>query len=281
MTSRDLTSAPDAEFALRGVTKKYPGFALGPLDLVVPRGFVMGLVGANGAGKTTAIKVGLGMVHPDEGRAQDVDRTRLGVVMDSAPYPALWKVRDVHRALAPFYPRWDQARFDELLGWAGIDEKKCIKELSRGMSMRLQLAVALSHGAELLVLDEPTSGLDPLARRELVDMLAEFMTDERHSVLFSTHITTDLDRVADYITLLHNGRVLTSGTRDELVESFRTVRGARSHLDDVRGLVRGLRLHDAGWEGLMATEHTVALNGSAAVEEPSLDDIIVAFAKEN
>lgn len=279
-TAPSLEGALGASFALRGVTKHYDGFTLGPLDLVVPRGYVMGLVGANGAGKTTAIKIGLGLVHPDGGEAAPLDRTKLGAVFDTPPYVPTWRVRDVNRAVAPFFPGWDQDRFDELLDWGGIDPKKRIKALSRGMGMRLQLAVALAHHAELLVLDEPTSGLDPLARSELVDMLAEFMTDENHAVLFSTHITTDLDRIADFLTILHAGKVLRSAPTDELIDGFRIVRGPSSELDGVRDLVHGLRRHGAGWEGVMATEDTVALNGSAVVEEPSLDEIIIAFAKE-
>lgn len=274
-------NAPDSAFELRGVTKHYEGFQLGPLDLIVPPGYVMGLVGANGAGKTTTIKIGLGMVHPTTGHAAPIDKARLGVVLDAAPYPTIWRVRDLNRGIAPFYPTWDQRRFETLVSWAGIEPGKYLKDLSRGMSMRLQLAVALSHGAELLVLDEPTSGLDPLARSELIDMLAEFMIDEQHSVLFSTHITADLEKIADYVTVLHAGRVLSSGPRDELIDSFRIVRGATADLDPVRPLVHGLREHRAGWEGVMATEDTVTLNNSTVIEAPTLDEIIVAFAKES
>lgn len=267
-------------FELRGVTKRYEDFTLGPLDLVVPRGYVMGLVGANGAGKTTAIKVALGLVHPDAGAVSVLPHEQVGVVFDQPAYVAEWTAAQVGRALGPFYPAWDDARFGELLAWAGIEPGKRVKDLSRGMGMKLQLAVALSHGAELLILDEPTSGLDPLARSQLLEMVADFMVDESHSVLFSTHITTDLEKVADHVTVLHEGGVLTSTTLDELADDFRMVHGPAAELDAVRRLVRGLREHAHGWEGLMATEDTVGLGRGAVVEAPTLEQIVVHLAKE-
>ena len=267
---------------LRGITKRRDGFTLGPLDLVVPRGYVMGFVGANGAGKTTTIKIALGLVRPDGGTVGLLDHARLGVVQDAPAYVGEWSAAEVGRAVGPFYPDWDAAGFAQLLAWAGIDPTKRVKALSRGMGMKLHLAVALSHGAELLILDEPTSGLDPLARSELLDMVAEFMTVESHSVLFSTHITTDLEKIADYITVIDDGRIVASTTCDELVDAYRMVRGAASDLDaDLRPLVHGLREHGAGWEGLIATEDTVALGRSAVAEQPSLEEIVVHLAKEH
>lgn len=265
---------------LRGVTKHRDGFTLGPLDLVVPRGYVMGFVGANGAGKTTAIKIALGLVHQDAGEVNVLPHDRVGVVFDQPAYVADWTAAQVGRAVAPFYPAWNQAEFDRLLVWAGIDPGKRVKDLSRGMGMRLQLAVALSHGAELLVLDEPTSGLDPLARSQLLEMVADFMTDESHSVLFSSHITSDLEKIADHVTVIHDGRILASTTRDDLLDAWRIVRGAASELEGVRPLVRGLREHGAGWEGLMATEDTVTLGRGAVAEAPTLEEIVVHLAKE-
>ncbi|MDO5498950.1 MAG: ABC transporter ATP-binding protein [Propionibacteriaceae bacterium] len=266
---------------LRGVIKRYDGFTLGPIDLVVPRGYVMGFVGANGAGKTTTIKAALGLIHPDAGTAATLDHGRLGVVYDQPAYVPEWRASDVGRGLAPFYDHWEAARFDEMLAWAGIESGKRVKDLSRGMGMKLQLAVALSHGAELLILDEPTSGLDPLARTQLLEMIGEFMTDESHSVLFSTHITTDLEKIADHVTVIHDGRIVTSSTRDELLDGYRMVRGAASGLvPEVRPLVLGLREHGVGWEGLMATEDTLGLGNTAIAEAPTLEQIVVHVAKE-
>lgn len=263
----------------RAVTKTYPSFRLGPVSLELPRGYVTGLVGANGAGKTTLIKTGLGMVHVSSGTVQRIGMERIGIVFDtltSAPYI---KVRDYVAAISRFYPAWDQATYDRLAAWASLDPAKKCKDLSRGMGMKLQLAIALSHGAELLVLDEATAGLDPVARAEFLDMLAEFMTDESHTVLFSTHITSDLDKIADYVVFIENGQVAFNTPHDELTDTWRLVRGPREELDSVRDLVHGLREHTAGWEGLLATQDTVGLRTSV-VEKPTLEDIIVHLAKE-
>ena len=267
---------------LRGVTKRYPGFTLDAVDLVVPRGYVMGLVGANGAGKTTAIKCALGMVRPDSGEVALLPKERIGVVLDVTPYPPDWTINTVARALAPFYPRWDTAAFAHHIAAADIAPTKKVKELSRGMSVRLQLAVALSHGAEFLILDEPTSGLDPFARDQFVGMIADFMTDETHSVLFSTHITTDLDKVADYITVLANGRVASSSTKDDLIDGYRIVRGRAGELSpELRANTIGLREHAAGWDALVATEDTASLPAGVVAEAPSIEDVIIRTVKEH
>lgn len=266
-------------FELHGLTKRYPSFTLDRVDLVVPRGYVMGLVGANGSGKTTTIKSALGMVHPDAGTVRVIGHDRLGVVLDHVPYAPSWPVQTVGSVMRSFYPHWDDARFASLTSEAGIPKATKVGELSRGMGTRLQLAVALSHGAELLILDEPTSGLDPLARDEFVDLIADYMTDESHSVLFSTHITSDLERISDYVTVMSGGRVLETGPTDQLLDGYRLVRGGGAPPAEVTALAHGVRAHAAGWDALLATEHTVGLN-QAVIERPSLDDIVIRLAKE-
>lgn len=271
----------DNLLALKGITKEYKEFRLGPLDLSVPRGYVMGLVGANGAGKTTAIKIALGAVLPGNGSVHLIDKTRVGVVLDQPCWQATWRVRDLSRLLGPFYPGWDQRVFDELCEWAGVSQRLKVREFSRGMGMKVQVAVALAHRAELLVLDEPTSGLDPLARSELLDKLSEFMTDERHSVLFSTHITTDLDRIADLVTILDAGRVIASGARDDLLEAWAMVRGGAADLTgELRARIRGLRQHSAGWEGLIAAADLGLCGTGVVADTPSVEDLLVHLTKE-
>lgn len=265
----------DHPLALHQVTKSFGGFCLHGLDLDVPSGQVTGLVGANGAGKTTAIKCALGMMRPDSGTTHLIEKERVGVVLDNAPYAPTWRVADVERGLAPFYPQWDADRFARLITWGGMTRSTKVRELSRGMSMRLQLAVALSHDARLLVLDEPTSGIDPIGRSELLDELADFMQDEEHAVLFSTHITGDLDRIADRIVILADGRLVVAGQTDEVRESYRMVRGGSDLPAEVRALIHGLRVTAVGWSGLMATEDTVHLNPRDVVEPPSLDDLVI------
>ncbi len=183
---------------MHNITKNFPGFRLGPIDFELPRGYVTGLVGANGAGKTTLLKIALGLVHPTSGDSRLIDHERVGVVFDVPSLPRNWRLREVAPALKPFYPNWSDATFERILDWGGLDGSKRIHTLSRGMGMKLQLAIAMAHDAELLLFDEPTSGLDPLARSELLDMIAEYMTDENHTVLFSSHITSDIEKVADH-----------------------------------------------------------------------------------
>lgn len=271
----------DSPLKLQGITKNYKEFHLGPIDLEVPRGYVMGLVGANGAGKTTAIKIALGAVLPGNGVVRLIDKSRVGVVLDQPPWPSSWRVRDIAKLVGPFYPDWNQRVFEELCGWAGVSWRLKVKEFSRGMGMKMQLAVALAHEAELLVLDEPTSGLDPLARGELLDMLSEFMTSERHSVLFSTHITSDLDRIADMVTILDAGRVIASGSRDDLLEMWVMVRGGVADLtDDLSSRVRGLRRHSVGWEGLLPAADLGLCGPGVVAEAPSIEELLVHLAKE-
>ena len=271
----------DSPLKLQGITKNYKEFHLGPIDLEVPRGYVMGLVGANGAGKTTAIKIALGAVLPGNGVVRLIDKSRVGVVLDQPPWPSSWRVRDIAKLVGPFYPDWDQRVFEELCGWAGVSWRLKVKEFSRGMGMKMQLAVALAHEAELLVLDEPTSGLDPLARGELLDMLSEFMTSERHSVLFSTHITSDLDRIADMVTILDAGRVIASGSREDLLETWVMVRGGVADLTDgLSSRVRGLRRHSVGWEGLLPAADLGLCGPGVVAETPSIEEMLVHLTKE-
>lgn len=211
---------------IQGLCKHYDGFALDAIDLTLPRGAVLGLIGENGAGKTTLIKAVLDLVRPDSGevrvlggRADDTEvRERLGVVLEDGGFPSSMTAAQVDTLLCRAYRTWDSAAFASYLGRFGLDRRKKISDYSKGMKMKLAIAAALSHGAELLILDEATSGLDPVVRDEVLDLLYDFMQDETHAVLLSSHITSDLDKIADSIAFLHQGRVLLSGGRDELID---------------------------------------------------------------
>lgn len=263
------------------LTKHYPGFSLDDVTFSVPQGYVTGFVGANGSGKTTTIKAVLGMALPDSGTAACLPHERVGVVFDTVPYHAEWRVRDVERALAPFYPTWDPEVFAREVAAARLHPQRKVKELSRGMGTRLQVAAALAHDPDLLILDEPTAGLDPLARTEVADALAQYMTTSSHTVLFSTHITTDLERLADYLVVLNQGRVAASGTTQDVLASFRVVRGTPEHLTGaVRQASLGVRSTQLGWEALMPTSQAQALADRAVVETPSIEELAVYIAKE-
>ncbi|AUG75825.1 ABC transporter ATP-binding protein [Kitasatospora sp. MMS16-BH015] len=273
-------------FALRDVsTTVSSGFALRELSFELPTGYVMGLIGANGAGKTSAIRCLLGIRGIDSGEIELLGhrvpgpvalRQDVGVVLDHGYLVGDWRLGEVERTLRPFYDRWDGDRYRQLLAEFDLDPRARVKELSRGMAMKLMIAVALSHRARLLVLDEPTSGLDPVARDELAGIIGEFLLDEEHSVLFSTHITTDLDRIGDYLTLLHAGRVVRSGPKEEIIDSYRVVRGGPADLLDLVGVeLIGARRTSAGVQALVSTEEADLLGDRVLVEAPTLDEIAV------
>lgn len=262
------------------LTKRYPGFTLDNVSLTVESGYVTGFVGANGSGKTTTIKCALGLVHPTSGSASCWPHERIGVVFDAPHYNGEWRVGDVERGLRRFYPKWDELVFASHLERAGIDRSKRVKALSRGMGMRLQMAVAMAHGPDLLILDEPTSGLDPLGRSELMDELAEFMTDERHAIWFSTHITTDLDRIADRLVVLDEGKVIASGITDEVLDAYRVVRGAPASLTErLRHLLLGLHETSTGWDALLPSGRVDQLGPEVLTETPTIEQLAIAIAK--
>ncbi len=267
------------------VTVPVGGFALQDVSLALPTGYVMGLVGPNGAGKTTTIRTLIGMLRPSAGRVEVLGRTLpapdalrqdLGVVLDRPSLVGEWRLRDVERALRPFYDRWDPQRYAALLAEFELDPAARVRALSRGMTMKLQIAVALSHDARLLLLDEPTSGLDPVARDELVGILGDYLVPEGRSVLFSTHITADLERIADHLTLLGGGRVLRTGTKEDLMDAYVLVRGGPGDLP-ADGLVPllGARRTDVVVEALVAADDVPLLGPGVVVERPTLDQLVV------
>jgi ABC-2 type transport system ATP-binding protein len=276
----------DLAFALRGVGAAVGnGFALRDVSFELPTGYVMGLIGANGAGKTTTIRCLLGMRGIETGEIELLGhrvpgpvalRQDVGVVFDHTYLVGDWRLAEVERTLRPFYGRWDGLCYRELLEEFGLDLRAKVKDLSRGMAMKLMIAVALSHRARLLVFDEPTSGLDPVARAELVGIIGDFLLDEGHSVLFSTHITSDLDRIGDFVTLIHGGRIVRTGPKDELLEAYRVVRGGP---DDLSGLVGveliGVRRTSSGAEALVRTEEADLLGRGVLVEAPTLEEIAI------
>jgi ABC-2 type transport system ATP-binding protein len=273
-------------FALRGVGCAVGnGFALRDVSFELPTGYVMGLIGANGAGKTTTIRCLLGMRGIETGDVELLGhrvpgpvalRQDVGVVLDHTYLVGDWRLSGVERTLRPFYDRWDAVRYRQLLEEFGLDLRAKVKDLSRGMAMKLMIAVALSHRARLLVFDEPTSGLDPVARDDLVGIIGDFLLDEGHSVLFSTHITADLDRIGDYVTLIHGGRIARTGRKDEILDAYRVVRGGPDDLRDLVGVeLIGVKRSSSAAQALVRTEEADFLGGGVLVEAPTLEDIAV------
>ena len=279
---------PTLALSVTGLTKHYDsGFTLDDVTFDLPSGYIMGLVGPNGAGKSTLIKLILNMTTRDAGRIEvlgldamaDEERAKeqLGVVLDSSYFIEYMTVDAVERTSSPMYPLWDHNLFDAYLRRFGLGRNKKIKDLSRGMQMKLMLAVALSHDAKLLILDEPTSGLDVLSRDELMDILSDYVADGGHSVIFSTHITADLERCADFLAYITNGMLYYSGPKDEFEDAFRLVKGGPDELTD--GLQRamvGIRTYATGFDALVRTQDIPHIGGTNGLltQHASIEDVI-------
>ena len=245
-----------------GLRKRYPGFELKDVSLEVPKGSIVGFIGENGAGKTTTIKAIIGAIHADGGKVEIFGRDfarhgkalkqDMAVVTEDSFFHADLTAEDVSRIMRRMYARWDDARFREYLNRFKLPADKRIKELSRGMRMKLAIAAALSHHPKLLILDEPTSGLDPVVRSEMLDVFLDFIQDEEHAILFSTHITTDLEKIADYIVFIHDGRIIFSRSKDELLEQYGIMKCGQDEFRDVDPAdFVGVRRYDYGCEMLV------------------------------
>ncbi|HEY9059997.1 MAG TPA: ABC transporter ATP-binding protein [Pseudobacteroides sp.] len=265
-------------------------FSIKNVSFVIPQGYIMGFIGPNGSGKTTTIKLILNMINRKGGEIkvlgldniayEDDIKEQIGVVFDQPFFVDEWNLNDVEKAVKLFYKKWDSRKYDDYLKSFKLKRNKKVKDLSRGMKMKLMVAVAMSHDARFLILDEPTSGLDPVARDELMDILSDFVVSEEKSVLFSTHITSDLDKIADYITFINNGEIVYTGTKDKLLESYSLIKGGIGDIsEEQKKMILGLREHSAGFEGLITTDKISMMGNKAFIEPCTIDDIIVFMNK--
>lgn len=215
---------------IRNLTKTFPGFKLDHLNLILPSGCIMGLVGENGAGKSTTIRLILDMLHKDSGsitilgrdNQDNINLTKedVGVVMDEVGIPECLNVKQVGKVMKHTFRNWDTDEYTRLLQKLSLPDNKPFKEFSRGMKMKLGIAIAMSHGSKLLLLDEATSGLDPVVRDEVVEMFNDFTRDENHSILISSHIVSDLEKLCDYVAFLHKGKLLLCKEKDQLLAEY-------------------------------------------------------------
>ena len=274
------------------LNKTYEGFSLKNVSFSLPKGYIMGFVGQNGSGKTTTIRTILNMAKIDSGKISvfGMDsvtdtiaiKERLGVVFDSLYLANHLNVKQIQNQLKPFYKDWNSDEFFRRINEFDLPDNKKVGDFSKGMKMKLMVAVALSHNAELIILDEPTSGLDPVARDELLDILAEYIEEENRGVLFSTHITADVERIADYVTILHNGRVWFTGTKDDLSESYAVIKGAEEDIPSkIREKCIGFHAYRNGFDALIETVHLDKVPQSLHTEKASIDEILVYIAKED
>jgi ABC-2 type transport system ATP-binding protein len=279
-----------AALEIRNLCKRYKSFTLAGISFAVPAGTIMGLVGANGAGKTTIIKLILNLIRRDGGEVKVFGReilewekeakARIGFVHETPAYVEDALLKDIAAAVAPFYAKWDRPLFGSLIAEFGLPLDKKFKKLSHGMKMKFSLALALAHGADLLVLDEPTSGLDPVFRRELLERLSGILQDESKAVLFSTHITSDLEKTADYITLIHDGALVFSLAKDEVRDSWAVAKGGPELLAPAhRLLFRAVRETPYGVEALTSDADAVrkAVPPGVVVDRASVEDIMLFF----
>lgn len=215
---------------VKGLCKSYPSFTLKEVSFALPQGTVMGFVGRNGAGKSTTLKSILGLVHPDKGQVtfmeQDVAQNEqymkenIGVVLGGIDFYAQKKIKTITDVTRRFYPNWEDEKYRHYLALFGIDETKRVRELSDGMRVKYLIALALSHQAKLLILDEPTSGLDPVSRDELTELFRAIVADGSRSILFSTHITSDLEKCADHITFIKDGEIFYTGAKADFLTEY-------------------------------------------------------------
>jgi len=273
---------------VRGVSKAYEGFTLEDVWFSLPRGYIMGLIGPNGAGKTTLLKMILNLTKPDAGEIRafgmDVEtggvavRARVGFVHEHPTFYEGLSAERVAAIMGPFYPTWNELEFRRLAGEFSLPLGRRLKTFSQGMRTRFALAVALAHQAELLLLDEPSSGLDPAFRRDILDRLSGIILGGETSVLFSSHLTSDLDRVADYITFLRDGRLQFTTTKDQVLEGHALIKGELSLLNEAtRRLFSGIVTGEFGFVGLTSDLEgaRAALEGHAfVVDRPTLEDVV-------
>ena len=278
------------EYAINvtGLCKSYQDFALDNVSFAVPKGSIMGFIGENGAGKSTTIKAMLNLIHRDAGTVEilgmDLDghekeiKERIGVVFDECCFHDNLTPADISKILGNIYQNWDGKLYQKYLAQFGLDAKKKIKEFSRGMKMKLGIAAALAHRPDVLILDEATSGLDPIVREEILDIFLDFIQDENHAILISSHITSDLDKIADYLTFIHHGRIILSSGRDDLMDSMGIVKCGAEDLEKIeQDQIIRYRKNQFGCEVLIRNKRSFAVGHPEMVIDPVTTEAIMLF----
>lgn len=272
---------------LKNVCKQYDGFALKDVNIALPQGCIMGFIGENGAGKSTTIKLIMDLIHRDSGEIKVLGKDNLtqleevkeqiGVVMDENCFAECLCLSDINQMLKHMYKNWQPAAFLEWGKRFGLPADKIIKDYSRGMKMKLSIAVALSHKAKLLLLDEATSGLDPVVRDEILDVFQEFIQEEDHSIFLSSHIISDLEKICDYITFIHKGRILLCQEKDEMLETYGILKCTQQEFDRLdKGMVLGYRKNAFGVEALVRKKD---VKGRFIVDHAGIEDVMLFMVK--
>lgn len=276
---------------LENVTKTYKGFCLHHISMEIPRGCIMGFIGENGAGKSTTIKAILGMIQLDEGDITILDqpikgnlrsiKEEIGVVLSESMFPENMKVSEIDRVMKLIYAKWDHDQFYAYIKQFNLPTDKVIKEFSRGMKMKMNIAIALSHHAKLLLLDEATSGLDPIVRDEILEILMEFIQNEDHGVLISSHITSDIEKCCDYVTFLHQGKLIISDEKDVILEQYGILRTDTQQFTKLeKGDYVAYHKTPHHLDVLVKDKHLIETKIAGSVIDPArLEDIMLLMVK--
>lgn len=273
---------------IENLRKEYPKFTLNNISFSIPKGYIMGFIGENGAGKTTTLKAMLNIISRDGGTVKifdkDMTEHELDIKKDIAFMSGKWfypkrKIKEITKVFKRFYDNFDEELYHQHLRKFNLDENKKIDELSQGMSLKYAITLALSHHAKLIILDEPTSGLDPVARDSLLEVFQNIVESGDVSILFSTHITSDLVKCADYITYIQNGNIIESLSKDDLIDKYRLISGNTSELESVKNDLISYKINTFGFTGLILKDK-LGLHSKIRVGAPSLDDIMIYFAEK-
>ncbi|MBR1431662.1 ABC transporter ATP-binding protein [Ruminococcus sp.] len=270
---------------IKDLTKEYDGFKLDNISLVLPSGCIMGLIGENGAGKSTTINSILGLKKYKKGSikvlGQDMNaklKNDIGVVLDEVGLPEALNVKNIGTIMRNVYSNWSDDDFNRYINKFSLPENKKFGDFSKGMKMKLAIAIALSHNAKLLILDEPTSGLDPLVRDEIIDILIEFTRDEDHSILISSHIVSDLEKLCDYIAFIHKGKLMLCEEKDVLLERYRFISATEEQINKLdHDAVKGKKVGKFSTEAIVDQE---LIPESFRTSPVTIEDLFVFMAKE-
>ena len=270
---------------VKNVTKNYPSFKLDNVSFNIEEGSICGYIGRNGAGKTTTLKGIMGLIHIDNGEikvfGRDMqeheaeNRQEIAFALSEINYFPDAKVGSLTKVTSRFYPNWNQETFEKLCKRFNIDQNKKIKQLSSGMKVKYNLAVALSHGARLLILDEPTSGIDPVSRDEILDIFKLIVKDGKRIILFSTHITSDLDKCADHIVYIKKGQIVASKTKEDFINHYKFITGPMSEFDSIKDLIVSHKEEKGQFTALIPTEKCAGISNKITQTVPDLDTIMV------
>ncbi len=273
------------------LNKRYEKFHLKDVSFTLEKGYIMGFIGVNGAGKTTTIKSMLNMVHKESGEVEILDKDyseneielkkEIGYMFGGVDFYPKKKIRVITEVIKRFYPNWDDETYNRYCKRFNLDQDKKVDELSAGMKIKYSLALALSHNARLFLLDEPTSGLDPAARDNILELFQEIVEDGEKSILFSTHITSDLEKCADFITYINEGEIIASSPRDDFLAAYRIVKGTQSQLtEELKNKVIAVKKTSFGFSGL-AYSGDVDRESGLTIEPPTLEEIMIYHARRD